>query len=1178
MEHSRGNLDHHGIRWSLGGGGYQFYTTSPTVEWATWKNPSNDFCPGGSLIYAPAPRINHESTSDEVNSAKIYAQPLLTTVEEPPKLQDGETKECQRVPTPANLIDTNETIGLNRLLKVSFKLQDIWQINGICEPVSYYSFPETKTDSDLNQILTGYETCIGSIMNAWLQPGGLTAGYNFQGITQTPTSQYDIIYDIAPKQLKKGIEQMPDGDWPDRCCLRSVAKAGFYAPRLFVILHTANDEFLCWPLLDAMLLDEAITTEADPKLLAQAYKSNVPEQYTQRASVPWPDWVYAPTDKFRDDEPPEQPKPRPRYTFTFDSAGTKAVAAVVQRSPLLDTSIYRTAYTDPESGDPLEIYNWYKVTADRDPYKTNNPGSYYPLHDDLFKTYHAPVETKLEVNATIDGHYLLSRKSDRQPFMYDRKGFVEVGFDIELTGENLEDFTFSVSLRNSKSPEALDAFEIGALVDAAYAKPMILYPGTEQINPVNPITQQLGINRSAQLTADTSARPEKDQLITAFIELYRTQEQKELDETFLCCTEKGVSKSQIKFYAKDFYKQKQSFLALPIVQRHGKGYVGKIPDDLKDFVEPPIPHADVDNKTSMTIDQHRPPDDPRAPVYIYQATIYNLDLSTLSFIYCLTVSKQSTEDSYVTLKYSKESVEQTEMCNVYIFGKIAEESFVGVKGDQISYLQGMADAPTDDTFIQETDLLIPTTFKNYTGGLKFDYYENAYASMFSWWLEGLCFKCVYGTLLDALWNYDLKDEWDYAQGRRKHASILVHDPFKYSPITNFKVYTEDEAADYLRYAIEDRGGFIAGTVTRPYHDPNDFENILLRSFPKDNSFNDVDICYGNQNPFYLARMDFDPEDFIERTKKWFTNVLTFIAELVGNEYEYIEANNIFPPDNTPEQTRATILLAIEQNYTFMVLLALELYAPFVVRSKLFEQEYYFGLSDLNPNDNKLRLNNFDYGTHLYNHYLTHSVIGYQYNIISTTIEGHYSYYFDKHYRIKRKYSTYARSYANPYDKKRPLSYWLNEGGVFYANTFYTEIGNTEGLDGDSFEWNLIEGVGWYCGKLKVSHLDYYNMAFDEDWRNNRREEGRPKPYTLKYELPIETKYSHLDFRPSFDIKLSTNNELLYNPNRYNANTYQTLQLEQNGLLYTTLGLKDNNDYAFDDRSSRKHIRLSPLFF
>ncbi len=146
----------------------------------------------------------------------------------------------------------------------------------------------------------------------------------------------------------------------------------------------------------------------------------------------------------------------------------------------------------------------------------------------------------------------------------------------------------------------------------------------------------------------------------------------------------------------------------------------------------------------------------------------------------------------------------------------------------------------------------------------------------------------------------------------------------------------------------------------------------------------------------------------------------------------------------------------------------------------------------------------------------------------------------------------------------------------------TRVGNDEGLTKDSFEWKMVEGIGWYYGLIKTTHIDMYNMAFSEGWRESMRDdEKRNPPYALKKELPVRVIYDDIDFSPEFIFKLSTSplrGEPLYSPSLFQgAGVTHTIQEEvRQPVILSDYDFPGRD--AVDDRSRRKHIRLSPLFF
>lgn len=1213
--------------------GYQFYTTSPAVEWAYWQDADKDFCPGGSMIFAPTPQFPKDPlgyqtsfTREELDAIKLYAYPTHTLVEDPPrKLLNGEMRnECSYTPMPSTVGGVN---GLNQIMNQvgTFKATNAWQINGIPEHACYHMTPKyvlTVNGSESEPVFTGHYQGDFSILTAWQQPGGHIFSYGLYSLVYYPTIT-DVGYDMAPQKITRNMSgQMPDGDWPERACITRAGTTAF-GYRWYIILHTANDDWLCWPYLSGSNLDPSIATDAPAGWKNQAYKANVPAEYAKKARPSFPSWVYSTGDERRNHTEPLSPKPEPRVTFHFNSTGTKAIGAMVERTPIDEvgeSTVKRINFMNPDSGIAFSRTNWY---ADATIWRHA-----------ITYNLHAPIEEDTGILANIDASKILygvSKEPGPQLYQYDRTGIVELGFTIEVTGPDLGDFTFSIDTLRSESPDVLDIYDVGALVDVGYAKPML---SDSLVNNVS----VPGLNRDAEVRNP----PLVDELVTAFITLYQHEEQRKYDLAAYCCANDSPSKSKVAFYKGDDYKSASNpILELPLSQRHGSGYSGNAfldPDTGEPISIPSDPHEPVDYKNNTYLEEHRPHTDTRPPRYLYEAKLSYLNISTLSFYYIARVTKLTTDDDdYVLsiippdenifigreLLLHKEFNEQAELCNVYVFGRIAHESVVGMT-DMGDYLRGWIDkAPAN--FPEDGEEKILTTYKNNTD---FDLYfsePGITVSPHIWWLNGACGFCIYKTIENSIYNrtYDHVYSGPFPY---KSVGVTLFDDGG-SPLatpTPGEIITEDDAKELLRYAVTKWGEFVSGNITSTISLPFDtrgptiqtiggidcsgtdmsdagpnpgwypvyfdvgyfFEtsyankptytlttytcinNILYSSSEvidyntNPNATTLYNYCKDSKNPFSLAKEDFDLDKFVDQAA-WLMmklcNIITEIAsDRIGDPY-------IGPEYHQNIYKQAVFLLSRKFTYNFYDDNGFDL----------------FGEIDLNGDFNYIK--KYDWAVHLYNYYRTRRFTACintdEYGAILTTPEGHYSYYYRDHYAINKKYAVNAAYFIKGI-RHEDVRYAASSPG---NRSVETRVGNDEFVYGGSFDWKLVDGVGWYFGLVKTSHLDLYNMAFSETWRNDMRSQGRNTPYALPTELPIIVNYAESDYKPSFTVIMSTSPSLgepLYAPHKGDDNYYYTLQLEvsfpNNTYLSSPWGFPGY--YYFDSRPYKKHIRLSPLFF
>ncbi len=1151
------------ISWNFDSfGGYQFYTTSPDVNWAYYNNIDTDFCPGGSMIYAPTPQFPRyplayqvSFTKEELDSIKIYAYPTYTLVEDPPKKQTatGDVDECPSSVMPALVSGAG---GLNYIMNgtPAFKAMNHWQINGIPEPVSYYSIPvqQTITDEQGNKqvVFTGHYKSDFSVMNSWQQPGGHIYSYGLYSPAYYP-STVDVGYDTAPQKIQRKMKgQMPDGDWGERACI-TLAGTPEFGYRWYIILHTANDDFLCWPYLPDNELDFTIVANAPAKWKAQSYKSNVPPQYANNVRPPYPDWVYSTRKLRRDHSEPFMPEPEPRITFNFNSDGTKAIAAMVERTSIAavgESKFRKINFMNPQSGNANPISSWYfnyVWLAEHEIYAPKDVATGISVEIDAAKRLHG--ETK------PPGPLL---------YQYDRLGIIELEFAIEVTGKELGDFNFNIAIGRDESPDVLDTYDVGALIDVGYAKPMLNSP------LVNNVSVPF-VNRDAEVTN----KPLANNLLTAFLTLYQHENQKKLDLGSYGCSNTTPTKSKVSFYKNnDYWTATNAILELPLSQRHGLGYSGNaIRDPITDEIIglPGKPHDFVDYKTNNLGEEHRPHTDTRPPRYIYDAKISYLDITTLSFYYTVRVKKLTTDTEEYTLEtipedtvlgtesaFHKEFNEVAEMHNTYVFGRIAHQSFCGNK-DFKGYLLGWADKSVKD-FLQKGEEKIPTAYKNTDIDL---YYSETpgNAAPNIWWLNGACGFCIYRTILSSVFG-----------GGYNHDIVVKPNPFPYKNIgANFddpentlpgEVITEEEAKDFLRYAVTGWGEFVAGNILMPLFVSYDFETEIITSRGA-TFFDGEDRCYGNKNPFNLAKEDFDLEKFVAQSAWLMMKLCNLITEITSGRIGI----DIYPKYDVNIFKKAVYLLTRPDDENFR------------------NPDIYNLNSKLDVIRDFNYIKKYDWAVHLYNHYRTRRFIADEltdeYGAILTTPEGHYSFYYKDHYAISKKYTSQSACFVKKL-VSTDVQYLSDPVG---GRAVETRVGNDESLSVLDFDWKQVDGVGWYYGLIKTTHLDLYNMAFTDNWRKAKREDKRNPPYALRTEFPIAGKYSNSNFKPMFVNFLSSSpirGEPLYRQNKAGDDFYYSLQLEtsfpENAVLVSPWNYPGY--FYYDSRQYKRHLRLSPLFF
>ena len=261
------------------------------------------------------------------------------------------------------------------------------QIQFITEPVYYYHSDLSKPER-YKQLLTSWASIQGSIYNA----GAFMLGQ--QGRVT------DIGYDVAPTTIKGRLVnvQSPNTDWPHDACQVNVQHEEF-GSRIFIVLVDASSRFYCWPLLnsDLKVNQESGYTE-------QWQIINIPEGCVQSMEVPFPAWVHVPVGDRRDTDWTVN-SGEPRYTWRFHPQGTKVVGVVLNREDFSGHVYGRTltTYTDR----PFRQVDLGQAT--------------YKKEDDYGITYTGKMKIDLP-------------------------GYVEFSLDISLTGVELTDFTFDMTL------------------------------------------------------------------------------------------------------------------------------------------------------------------------------------------------------------------------------------------------------------------------------------------------------------------------------------------------------------------------------------------------------------------------------------------------------------------------------------------------------------------------------------------------------------------------------------------------------------------------------------------------------------------------------------------------------------------------------------------------------------
>lgn len=606
--------------------GYQFYTTTTTPIWTAKLAPWSSAAPVGSSVYVPTPAL----PTTEKPTPLITPQPWHSCVQIPPVVAGSPI--WPYTPLPGTFAEVNALMTLTL-----FPVQQAWQVNGLPESV-YYATSQT---GPLGRRIES------RLLNAWTSTGGTVYGVGM-GLPFRYANVGDIAYDVAPGLIPKGgtvRQQMPDGDWPQRACLQVAAG------RTFIILSTAEGAFHCWPLLPASLLDASMAV--DSPYADQSYKSNVPASYARKVQPDYPNWAYVPTDEERHHF--TERRADPRYKWSFNSTGTKAISIMAER----------TAFT----GTWSKVR--YQYAADR----------YEPTQ---WPASGVPRDERLSSSVRIDhaGFFPLELTTPITGISEDRIGVVELQFDVRVTGPKLEDFTFDVTLGGeTHSPDECDALERGMVLEAAYALPMD-WSQIATVGDLSPPTSMM------TATPGVVAPLQADDLLTAWMTLYTHPRQSVMDKGYDgAVTPLIPSKSKVDFYHGSISDAIRLF-GLPLSQAHGAGFTTDPTTDADGNVTmPPLAHPFVQCRdmtwaerypyalTAASADGNR---------YEYDATLTHLDLSSLSFYYTARIVRWRRSTTALTGKpvtyaetYYPWYASTGEICCPFVFGRRVEVQYRG---------------------------------------------------------------------------------------------------------------------------------------------------------------------------------------------------------------------------------------------------------------------------------------------------------------------------------------------------------------------------------------------------------------------------------------------------------------------------------------------------------------------
>jgi len=307
------------------------------------------------------------------------------------------------------------------------------QINLLDEPVRYYSATvNTKASQHYPRMV--YET---------YSPTGSQTGVHyhdyhafFQTLTVhtflgSPTSHFmrDRLADTEWSDntnfdpIRFASLEGTAADWPRRAGIQLVTSKS-YGTREFAVSVDAFDQVSVFPV--------SAIGPRDIDLVNMIALLNVDSASIKMERVPFPAWVYAKTERFKDwyevhkggtGEEAAGLYEFPEYDWRFHPDGTKMCTVVHER----ELATFNSAYFAPYETD---------IT-------TQGPGTYWPDQTsfDLMNAVTMGV-TSLHAGMLTPG----------DPYYMSAPGILEVSIDIVLTGPNPEDFTLDLTATEVRRP------------------------------------------------------------------------------------------------------------------------------------------------------------------------------------------------------------------------------------------------------------------------------------------------------------------------------------------------------------------------------------------------------------------------------------------------------------------------------------------------------------------------------------------------------------------------------------------------------------------------------------------------------------------------------------------------------------------------------------------------------
>jgi hypothetical protein len=1049
----------HGLQWTLQQGGYQFYTTTPNVEWAESSTLGYEypFHPSGSSVWVPTPK-----SPDRIN-----AVPIASLVQQPPGTEvDGWNTWNYIGPTPNTLDD----LGV-KMLGDMFKTKGQWQVDGI----SKHSWFHTNQKFQL--------------IETWVKPDG---HISYSGTLAPATMIFqvqDVLWDLPPGLLR-GLQydyRIPDTDWYGRGCYTVVGD------RLFYIGSDAENYFYCCPVGGD--IDNAFYADFRA-LYGENYSANINPDQGRRVLPIYPEWVYVNKkrrDLYKDD--PEINPCEPRYAWSFHSSGRKAIAVLLERKES-EATFHKIDYAP----DIIQADDYYPGLGESLPYSS-------PVIPTEVQIGDGPPE--------IDPSKVLGKNTDPRVIETEKRGYVELEFDIEITGPGLDEFIFTIGVISSESPDELYQKNIGVLVDIAYAQPL---DWTRVSGPY--------------LTGDVFST-EENVIHSLWIQLYRHERQKHLVDTYdgeICL---NVTSRSITTFRKG--KSFSKMFSLPLAQSHGDGYTyNPLPPEvaLPSPAHDPVwnPDQSFGSKYPQTEDF---PEGFEKKLYYYSGKITHVDLSTLSFYYTVRLLSQeqgprAPVDHSPAIKFyhiTKILNKAKKMCFVCMMGRSIDEYVVGNDDLPTDWLRGWVRYAGDAGLFEKEELIDSDLIHNIRGSGFVTSHAHATGILTTPILNGPDIKKSWIITTLSTQNYGINVTLPYDQymmypqtpwwfmGACGHitqaviASMLV--PYLYpdyagwslqfplSPVSIDSVY-DLNIATLMSYIYN-----AWGTYYNKYPD-----SPLL----------DMDLTdIYDSNPFLLAS-GMSEEDFVKSTANSYTvsmfkDIFKYYKTALDNadgsgKGFAVSGLSVYPYEggfsygtrvplsifalntgggmhlNSPDMTKMS-------NYHFNALV--ELSGSDMPWKKMF----HIGHTVKN-----YELGAYYYNQAIYNHFTPGGMD--LMSAIRVTANGTCAYSQRGFYEFKNEFST---------------TYTLNEHFVITASAYNANLTDEYAKPMNIFyerpatgvsqiQWDSIDGISWDYGSIRTKHLYLYNLAYQpvkkEDMKTHLESDEEFAPY-----------YSKQSFMPQF---------------------------------------------------------------